>query len=79
MRETIRNLSNERLESEIANIYWTAYEINPDKPPKNRRGSLLRMLWGDWDLRVANGEINLDDYWTGSEVLDGEDYNFLGL
>ena len=79
MRETIRGLSNERLESEIANVYWTAWEMNPRKTPQERKGSLLKMLWTEWDYRVRTGVIDLDDYWTGSEVLEGEDYNRYGF
>ena len=66
MKETISKLSNERLEAEIANQYYRAYEEGIKVVEKE--GSLLSMLWAEWEERYHDGRINDEDYWTGNEV-----------
>ena len=67
----VRDLSNERLESEISNIYMIAYEAYGRQAVsvEAKEGSLLEALWAEYDARVADGLINDEDYWTGSELV----------
>ena len=72
MKETIAALSDERLEAEICSIYYTAWEVNPLDQVVEKNGSILALLWDEFDERVADGRIDLDEYVTGNEVLDDE-------
>lgn len=65
MKETIQKLSNERLESEIANIYWEAHEVYPGKPVEET--GLLADLWSEFDSRLALGTIDANPL-TGREL-----------
>lgn len=64
MKETIQKLSNERLESEIANIYWSAHEVSPGK--RLMETGLLADLWSEFDSRLALGAIDANPL-TGME------------
>lgn len=64
MKETIQKLSNERLESEIANIYWAAHEVSPGK--RLQETGLLADLWNEFDVRLASGTIDANPL-TGME------------
>lgn len=64
MKETIQKLSNERLEQEIANLYWTAHELSPRTTLKET--GLLADLWSEFDNRLAAGIIDANPL-TGME------------
>lgn len=72
MKTTIANLSNERLEQEIANVYYRAHWENPKLYMYDgAEGSLLRQLWDEFDERFETGTIDRDPL-TGNEVDDDE-------
>lgn len=61
MKTTIENLSNERLEQEISNIYWTAAKEAPGVTLKETGN--LGLLWEEFDERLEVGAISPDtDY-----------------
>lgn len=64
MKTTIANLSAERLEQEIANIYMTAAKENPPIQVQETEGSLIEMLWGEFDYRYQEGTVSRDTDWT---------------
>lgn len=69
MKTTISNLSNERLEAEISNIYWSAAKEAPGVILKESGN--LGLLWQEFDERFAAGTIDRDsDY---EPVEDWED------
>lgn len=67
MKTTIANLSNERLESEIANVYYRAFEENPCIRVVEKEGSLLALLWDEFQHRFDYGLIERNPL-TGDEV-----------
>lgn len=64
MKTTIKSLSSERLEQEIAKIYWLAATENPPIHPVET--GLLAELWSEFDYRIGEGLIDQDPD-TGSE------------
>lgn len=62
MKTTIENLSNERLEAEISNIYWTAAKQAPGVTLKETGN--LGLLWEEFDRRYSAREIDKDTEWT---------------
>lgn len=59
MKWRIETLSNRRLESEIANVYYMAAEEAPGVTP--RETGILGALWAEFDRRVADGTMTDDD------------------
>lgn len=72
MKTTIANLSNERLEQEIANIYVTASREVPPVYVTEAEGSLISMLWAEFEERLAEGTIPDDTEWTEKEEWETE-------
>lgn len=62
MKTTISNFSNERLESEIANIYYAAAKEAPGVAL--RETGNLGLLWDEFDRRFDAREIDQDTEWT---------------
>lgn len=59
MKWRIETLSNRRLETEIAAVYWQGHQIAPGVTPKEV--GLLGDLWAEFDRRVADGTMTDDD------------------
>lgn len=68
MKSTIAQFSGERLESEIAAIYWQAAKEAPGVMLKERGN--LALLWQEFDERLEAGAINPDTDWTPKEEWD---------
>lgn len=62
MKSTISKFSNERLESEIANLYFQAAKEAPGVTLQER--GLLAGLWEEFDTRLAAGGISPDTDWS---------------
>lgn len=62
MRTTIANLSNEALEQNIANIYWSAAKQAPGVALKESGN--LGLLWEEFDYRYQEDTISDDTDWT---------------
>lgn len=65
MQTTIANLSGERLEQEIAAIYYRGAREAPGV--QIREAGLLADLWAEFDYRLEEGLIDPDPL-TGNEV-----------
>lgn len=77
MQTTIANLSNERLEQEIANVYYQAHQEDPKlRIYEGTEGSLLFGLWQEFDRRFEEGLIDPDPL-TGNERDEDEDDAFV--
>lgn len=56
----IGQLSNRRLEAEIAQLYWdTTYRF--PGVAFSEEGTILGLLWAEFDARVAAGKMTGDD------------------
>lgn len=62
MKTTISNFSNERLESEIANIYHSVAQEAPGVTL--RETGNLSLLWQEFDERFAAKTIDRDSDYT---------------
>lgn len=60
MKETIKGLSHERLDQEIANLYWEGHRVTPGT--QLQETGLLGDLWAEFDARVKNEELILDEW-----------------
>lgn len=65
MKTTIENLSNERLESEISNLYYEGESRSPGV--RLQETGLLGMLWQEFDERLEAGAISPDTDWMPLE------------
>lgn len=70
MKTTIAGFSNERLESEIANIYVTAAQEVPGVTLKETGN--LGLLWGEFEERLDVGAITPDSDYTPKEAWEDE-------
>lgn len=57
MPEYITRLSNEKLEQEIAGVYWEAFKVHPEMRVRESGGSTIGLLWAEFDNRVVEGDI----------------------
>lgn len=53
MKLAISELTNERLDQEIAKIYWESHQVG--FIPQGRAKHILNMLWGEFDQRAEEG------------------------
>lgn len=58
MQELVQRLSNERLEDQIAQVFQEAYQVDPSV--KLKETGVLKVLWGEFDRRVAEGLIEVE-------------------
>lgn len=65
MKTTIKGFSNERLEQEIANIYYAVAKEAPGVTL--RETGNLGLLWQEFDERLEVGAINPDTDWSPRE------------
>lgn len=76
MKSVIKDLSNSRLEQEIAAKYWQRYEDWTNH--YNRTGQMLAnrglmetgtlaLLWEEFDARLAAGTISDDTDWEADD------------
>lgn len=71
MKTTIEGLSSERLEQEIANIYYTAHRDTPGKKVVEAEGSLLNLLWNEFEERMEAGAITPDTDYSPRDWAEG--------
>lgn len=69
MKDVISNLSNERLEQEIAAIYLTVHQDG--KVVEETEGSFLNLYWNEFEERLAAGAINPDTDWEPKGWKEG--------
>lgn len=69
MKQTIAGLSNERLESEIAAIYYRGQREAPGVPIQET--GLLSELWAEFEERLKAGTISDDTDWAPREWREG--------
>lgn len=60
MKTTIKQLTNERIDQEIANIYWSASKEQPGLRLKEK--GLLALLWEEFDERASSGKLDVEDW-----------------
>ena len=65
MKTTIGNLSNERLEDQIARIYQEGHRVAPGV--RVQEIGMLADLWSEFDHRWENGKIASDSDYTPRE------------
>lgn len=70
MKTTIGNLSNERLEDQIARIYQEGHRVAPGVHVQEI--GMLADLWSEFDDRFAAGTIDRDSDYTPKEAWEDE-------
>lgn len=67
MKTTIKNLSNESLEQEIAKVYVEAYREVPGVMVNEEKHPWLGLLWQEFDERFEAGTIDRDSDYTSED------------
>ena len=71
MKTTIEGLSNESLEQNIAQVYMSAYQEAPGVTVNEEKHPYLRLMWDDFERRLAEGTIDPDSDYAPKEWREG--------
>lgn len=71
MKTTIANLSAERLEAEISAVYFAAHQEAPGVTVNEEKHPYLRLLWDDFEQRLAEGTIDPECDYAPKEWREG--------